>query len=121
MGIDGMERMARDEFKGARPRVFGTNADDPEHGRTFVWTQMGWFERAEGPWGDVTFSPVADSEDELKDWLAQSNPDVDLVEMDNEFGRMVLDEFIENEEEALYPEAPENSSEEPFEEQDTRP
>jgi hypothetical protein len=41
--------------------------------------------------------------------------------MDNEFGRMVLDEFIENEEEALYPEAPENSSEEPFEEQDTRP
>lgn len=63
MGIDGMERMAREEFRGARPRVFGTNPDDPENGRTFVWTQMGWFERVAGPWGDVAFTPVADSED----------------------------------------------------------
>ncbi len=119
MGIDGMERMARDEFKGARPRVFGTNPDDPETGRVFIWTQMGWFERVEGPWGDVAFTPVADSEDELRELISKDNPDIDLVELDNAFGKDVYDEFMENAEQPLYPEAPETSSEEPFEEQDT--
>ncbi len=120
MAIDGMARMGRDEFRGARPRIYGTNATDPEHGRTFVWSKVGWFERVEGPWGDVTFSPVADSEDELKSWLAQSIPDLDLVELDvnRDFGKMVFEEFQEQAETALYPEAPENSSEEPFAEQD---
>jgi hypothetical protein len=119
MGIDGMERMARDEFRGAKPRVFGTNPDNPENGRTFVWTQMGWFERVEGPWGDVAFTPIADSESDLRDLIAKDNPDADLMELDNEFGKNVYDEFMENAEQPLYPEAPETSSEEPFEEQDT--
>ena len=117
MGLEGMDRMAREEFEGARPRVFGTDPDNPEHGRVFIWTKMGWFERAEGPWGDVTFTPVADSEDQLRDWISRDNPDIDLVALDNEFGRTVYQEFIE--EEPLYPEAPETSSQEPFDEQDT--
>ncbi len=117
MSLDGMDRMAHEQFRGARPRVFSTDPDNPEHGRIFIWTKMGWFERAEGPWGDATFTPVADSEDELKDWLSRENPDVDLVELDNEFGRTVYEEFTE--EEPLYPEAPETSSQEPFDEQDT--
>ena len=116
MGLEGMDRMAREEFRGARPRVFGTDPDNPEHGRIFIWTKMGWFERVEGPWGDVTFSPVADSEEQLKEWISRDNPDADLVEMDNQFGRTVYQEFIE--EEPLYPESPETSSQEPFDEQD---
>jgi hypothetical protein len=120
MAIDGMARMGRDEFRGARPRIYTTNADDAEHGRIFIWSKVGWFERVEGPWGDIAFTPVADSEDELKNWLAQSIPDFDLVEIDlnTEFGKMVFAEFREQAEMALYPEAPETSSEEPFEEQD---
>jgi len=117
MALEGMDRMARDQFRGARPRVFGTDPDNPEHGRVFIWTTMGWFERVEGPWGDVTFTPVADSEDQLKEWISKNNPDVDLIEMDNEFGKTVYQEFME--EEPLYPEAPETSSQEPFDEQDT--
>jgi hypothetical protein len=117
MALEGMDRMAREEFKGARPRIFGTDPDNPEHGRTFIWTKMGWFERVEGPWGDVTFSPVADSEAQLKEWISKNNPDIDLIEMDNAFGRTVYQEFME--EEPLYPEAPETSSQEPFDEQDT--
>ncbi len=115
-----VEGMAREEFRGARPRIFGTNPDDPAAGRTFVWTTMGWFEREEGPWGDVAFTPVADSEDQLKDWIAQKYPEADLVELslDSEYGRTVFDEFKENAEAPLYPEAPETSSQEPFEEQD---
>ena len=116
--VEGMERMGRDEFRGARPRVFGTNPDDPENGRTFIWTQVGWFEREEGPWGDVAFTPVADSETDLREWLSRDNPDVDLVELTDEYGRTVFQEFQENAEQPLYPEAPENSSEEPFEEED---
>ncbi|MCR4393083.1 MAG: hypothetical protein NUV31_01795, partial [Dehalococcoidales bacterium] len=59
--------------------------------------------------------PVAESEEELKAWLARDNPDFDLVELTDEFGRMVYEEFLENTEIALYPEAPETSSEPPFE------
>ncbi len=119
-GAKMMEGMAREEFRGARPRVFGTNADDPASGRIFVWTTQGWFEREEGPWGDVAFTPVADSETELKAWISQKDPEADLVELgqDDEYGRMVFEEFKENAEAPLYPEAPETSSEEPFEEQD---
>jgi hypothetical protein len=120
MALDGMDRMAREEYKGASPRIFVTNPEDPENGRTFIWTQMGWLEREEGSWGDVAFTPVADSEDQLRDWIARSDPDIDLVELDNqnEYQRTVLQEFKEQAEEVLYPESPENSSEEPFEEQD---
>ena len=120
MALDGMDRMAREEFQGTEPKFFGTDADNPENGRIFVWTKMGWFERVEGPWGDVAFIPVADSEDELRDWLAQDDPNIDLVALDinSEFGRMVLQEFKEQSEDALYPGSPENSSEEPFSEQD---
>jgi hypothetical protein len=118
MGLDGMDRMAREEFRGARPRVFGTNPDDPENGRTFVWTKMGWFERVEGPWGDVAFTPAADSEDELKDWISEGKGGTDLVELEDDYGKMVCQEFEEQSEDALYPEAPETSSEEPFDEQD---
>lgn len=116
--VEGMERMARDQFKGGRPRVFGTNPDNPANGRIFIWTTTGWFEREEGPWGNVAFSPVADSEDQLRDWISRDNPDIDLVELDNEYGRMVYQEFREYAESALYPESPETSSQEPFEEQD---
>ena len=116
MGLEGMDRMAREEFRGARPRVFGTDPDNPEHGRVFIWTKMGWFERVEGPWGDVTFTPVADSEEQLKESISRTNPDFDLIELDTEFGRTVYQEFMD--EEPLYPEAPETSSQEPFDEQD---
>jgi hypothetical protein len=119
--VEGMERMGREEFRGARPRVFVTNADNPDLGRTFVWTQVGWFEREEGSWGDVAFTPIADDEDQLRGLLEQEDPDTDLVEVDikTEYGRIVFDEFSEEAEQPLYPESPENSSEEPFEEQDT--
>lgn len=116
MSQEGMDRMANEVFKGSRPRIFGTEPDNPEHGHVFVWTKMGWFERVEGPWGDVAFSPIADDETQLREWLARENPDIDLVELTNKFGKMVYDEFME--EEPLYPEAPENSSQPPFEEQD---
>ncbi len=117
MSLEGMDRMAREEFRGACPRIFGTDPDNPEHGRVFVWTKMGWFERIEGPWGDIAFTPVADSEDQLRELISQNNPDIDLVEFENEFGKTVYQEFMEDE--PLYPEAPETSSEEPFAEQDT--
>jgi hypothetical protein len=120
VAIDGMARMGREEFRAARPRIYGTNPADPEHGRVFVWSKVGWFERVGGPWGDVAFTPAADSEDELKDWLSQTIPDLDFVEVDlnTDFGKTAFAEFKEQSEYALYPEAPENSSEEPFEEQD---
>ncbi len=117
MSQEGLDRLAREEFKGSRPRIFGTDPDDPEHGRIFVWTKMGWFERVEGPWGDVAFTPVADSEEQLRTWISQDNPDIDLVELKNAVGKMVYQEFTEDE--PLYPEAPETSSQEPFDEQDT--
>jgi hypothetical protein len=119
VSIEGMDRMSRDQFNGASPRIFTTDADHPMDGKIFVWAKVGWFERVEGPWGNVVFNPVAESEDELRNWISRDNPDIDLAELTDKYGRMVYQEFMENAEEALYPEAPETSSEEPFEEQDT--
>lgn len=120
MGLDGMDRMARDQFRGASPRAFGTDPDNPENGRIFIWTQVGWFERIEGPWGNVTFTPVADDETQLRELISRDSPDFDLFELDenDELGRTVCEEFLENAEQPLFPEAPETSSEEPFSEQD---
>ncbi len=119
MSQEGMDRMSRDQFSGARPRVFAIDPDHPERDKIFVWTKVGWFERIEGPWGDVTFNPIAESEEELRDWISKDNPDYDLVELDNDFGRTVYQEFMENADEALYPESPEVSNQPPFDEQDT--
>lgn len=85
------------------PRVYSTQPDAPEDGRTFVWSRMGWFERDEGPTGDVAFEPVAESEHQLKEWLsAQSEPAME--ELDNEFAASVRAEFLEQS--PLFPEDP---------------
>ena len=84
----------REEFGGARIQILGTNPEDPENGRIFVWTKMNWFERIEGQWGDVAFTPVAESEEELRELVARESPDADLVELTGEFKDTVAEEFI---------------------------
>lgn len=96
---------------GTFPHVFTTNPRDPEEGRIFVWAKGRWYEREVGDWGNVTFPPVADSEDELRDWLAENDLFVELTELDDEFAATVRDEL--NEEVPLYPEAPELSDQPP--------
>lgn len=94
----------------ADPRIFVTSPDAPDEGRTFVWTEMGWFERleegeAEGP---VAFSPLSMDEDGLREWLSEQG--LEITELDNEFARDVRDEFLN--ENPLYLEAPELSNQE---------
>jgi hypothetical protein len=102
-------------FRQTEPRVFSTNADNPEQGRTFVWAWTAWFERMEGDSGAVAFEQIASSERELHEMLlSQNEPEPD--ELDDEYGKEVLQEFLEQV--PLFPEAPEVSSEEAFTEQD---
>ena len=107
--------MEKELFGGVEPRVFTTNPDDPGEGRTFVWAKTRWYERLEGTSGAVAFTPVADSENELRVWLSQQQL-AELTELDDEEAYMVREEFLEQS--ALYPEAPELSDEEPFQEQE---
>jgi hypothetical protein len=100
----------REEFRGARIQILGTNPDDPEAGRIFVWTKMGWFERLEGQWGDIAFTPVAESEEELRELISRDNPEADLNELGGEFRKKVSEEFIEQS--PSYPDSPEDLSEE---------
>jgi hypothetical protein len=79
--IEGREQTGNNEFRGARLRIFGTNYDDPEEGRIFVWTKTGWFERIEGSSGGVAFSPIADSEADLRELIARDNLSADLIEL----------------------------------------
>jgi hypothetical protein len=44
-----------EEFRGAGIQVLGTNLNNPEEGRIFVWTKLGWFERISGSSGNVAF------------------------------------------------------------------
>lgn len=106
--------MQKELFRGAEPRVFTTRPDDPIEGRVFVWARTRWYERLEGSSGAVAFSHIADSEQELREWLSQQH--LELTELDDEYAKTVRQEFLEQT--PLYPEAPEASDERPFREQD---
>jgi hypothetical protein len=93
--VEGREQTDREEFRGARLRVYGTNTDNPDEGRIFVWTKTGWFERIEGSSGNVAFAPIADSEAELRELIVRDNPSVDLVELGGDYRKMVSEEFLE--------------------------
>jgi hypothetical protein len=84
-----------------------TRPDEPEAGRVFVWAHTRWFERMESPTdnGAIEFSPIADSEDDLRERLRGEG--VDMDELDDEFAGVVKDEFLN--EVPLYPEAEEES------------
>ena len=106
--------MTQNEFRGARLRIYGTNTDNPDEGRIFVWTKTGWFERIEGSSGNVAFTPVADSEADLRELIARDNPSVDLVELGGEYRKMVSEEFLEQS--TSYRDYPGSSRDEPLDE-----
>lgn len=99
-------------WEDADPRVFSTNADDPEEGRTLVWAATMWFERLEGDdSGAVEFSPLSGmGEPAVREWLTEQSQEMDELDSANEFGRTVREEFLEQN--PLYPEAPELSNQE---------
>jgi len=106
--------MTQNEFRGARLRIYGTNTDNPDEGRIFVWTKTGWFERIEGSSGNVGFAPIADSEADLRELVARDNPSVDLVELGGEYRKMVSEEFLEQS--TSYRDYPGSSRDEPLDE-----
>jgi hypothetical protein len=89
------EYKSPEEIKGIELRVYGTSPHGPTERRIFVWTENGWFERIEGSSGNVAFSPIADSEDDLRQLLAVENPSADFVELKGEIRKTVLEEFSE--------------------------
>ncbi len=100
----------REEFRGARIQILGTNRDTPEKGRIFVWTKMGWFERLEGPPGNVAFTRVAHSEEELREYITRDKTQADLHELVGKNRKKVSEEFIEQS--RSYSDSPGDSSEE---------
>jgi hypothetical protein len=103
----------QEEFRGARIQVLGTNPESPKKGRIFVWTKMGWFERLEGPSGNVAFTHIADSEEELQELISQDNAQADLYELGIKNRKKISEEFTEQS--RSYSDSPEDSSEEPDE------
>lgn len=106
----------QDEFHGARLRIVGTDLDDPEEGRIFVWTKTRWLERIEGESGDVAFTPVALSEDELREIIRRDDPSADLFVLGRHYRKMVAEEFAAQSED--YADSPEYSVEEQTEDDD---
>jgi hypothetical protein len=97
----------REETSGTKIQILGTNPDNPEDGRIFVWTKMGWLERLEGQSGDVAFTPIAESEKELREVISRDNPDADLTDITGEFRKQVVEEFIDQS--PSYSDSPEDS------------
>lgn len=93
--VEGREDMIQDEFRGARLRVYGTNRENPDDGRVFVWTKTGWFERIEGLLGNVAFTTIAESEEELRELIEEEDPQFDLIELGGDYRKTVSEEFIE--------------------------
>ena len=104
----------QEEKREARPRIYGTNLDDPEDGRIFVWTKTGWFERIEGTSGNVAFTPIADDEKELRELIARDDPSADIFQLDPEYRKTVTEEFFEQE--TSYRDTPLYSEDEPEDE-----
>ena len=82
-------------FQNLEPSVLGTNPKNPENGRIFVWTKIGWFERVEDPLGIVAFSLIPQSKDNPYDLISHENPSADLFELSKEYRDMVIQEFNE--------------------------
>ena len=112
--VESRGRLDGDEFRGARLRIFGTNTDNPNEGRIFIWTKEGWFERIEGSAGNVAFTSIADSEADLRELIARDKPSVDLVELGGEYRKMVSEEF--QEQSTSYRDYPGYSEDEPADE-----
>jgi hypothetical protein len=106
----------REESLGAKIQILGTNPDDPDKGRIFVWTKMGWFERLEGESGDIAFTPIAESEKELREVISRDNPNTDLDDLGGEFRKKVSEEFIEQS--PSYSDSPEDSTVEADDDED---
>ena len=102
-----------DRSRGTGLRIFGTNPDQPDEGRIFIWTKMGWFERIEVQSGAVAFSPVAQSESELRELVSRDDPSFDLVPLSGQYRKMVSREF--NEQSTSYRDSPQYSPDEPTE------
>jgi hypothetical protein len=103
----------QEEFHGAPIQILDTDPDTPEEGRIFVWTKMGWFERLEGPSGNIAFTAVANSEEELRELISLDNPKADLDELGGKYRKKVSEEFMEQS--SSYSDSPEDSDEEPDE------
>ena len=103
----------REEFRGARIQVLGTNPDAPDEGRIFVWTKMGWFERLGRASEGTAFTHVADSEEELREFVSRDNPKADLYDLGGKYRKEVSEEFTEQS--RSNPDSPEDSGEEPDE------
>ena len=112
--VEGRQQTERDEFRGARLRIYGTNTDNPDEGRIFVWTKTGWFERIEGSSGNIAFAPIADSEADLRESIKRDNPSADLIELGGEYRKMVSEEFLEQS--TSYRDYPGSSRDEPSDE-----
>ena len=97
----------REETSGAKIQIMGTQPDNPEEGRIFVWTKMAWFERLEGQSGDVAFTPIAESEKELREVISRDNPNAELYDITGAFRKQVVEEFIDQS--SSYADSPEDS------------
>ena len=98
----------REETSGTKIQIMGTNPDNPVDGRIFVWTKMGWLERLEGQSGDVAFTPIAESEKELREIISRDNLDAELYDITGEFRKQVVEEFIDQS--PSYSDSPEDSA-----------
>lgn len=114
--INNEENSEREESRGAKIQILGTNPKAPANGRIFVWTKMGWLERLEGQSGDVAFTPIAESEEELREVISRDNPNADLDDIGGEFRKKVSEEFIEQS--PSYSDSPEDSNEEADDDED---
>ena len=97
---EGPSLLEEDLFAHADPRIFVTDPERSPAGSN----------GSRGDTGAVEFSPVAEDEDELREWLSERGLEITEIDVDNEFARSVREEFLEQT--PLYPEAPELSDQE---------
>jgi hypothetical protein len=82
-------------FNGTRVKIFGTNPNDPENGRIYLKTKLGWFERSKNESGDLMLAPVSQVEAKLLDFVGNGGASTELIPLNAEYRKKFYIELLE--------------------------
>jgi hypothetical protein len=82
-------------FNGTRVKIFGTNPNNPENGKIYLKTKIGWFERSKSESGDLMLAPISQIEAKLLDFAARGGATTELVPISPEYRKKFYIELLE--------------------------
>jgi len=81
-------------FYGTQVKVFGTDPKNPEDGRIYLRTKLGWFERAKAESGDVILTLMPPAGQKMLESVGNGNSSSELFPLGPEYQKKICDELL---------------------------